>query len=66
MNCKDLAHDKTIVIIDDTINDKKLLAYWNNGPNRAWKEVKDLNIIKEIGYEDYSKGRGISWGHYLF
>ena len=64
LNCKNLAHDKTIVVIDDTINNNNLLKGWNIGPNRAWKEAKDSNMIKEIGTIDFERGRGQSWGYY--
>ena len=64
LNCKNLAHDKTIVVMDDTINNKNWLKGWNIGPNRAWKEAKDSNMIKEIGTIDFERGRGQSWGYY--
>jgi len=64
INCKKLAHDKTIVIMDDTIINQNWLRSWNLGPNRAWKEAKEWNIIKELGSVDYSPGRGQSWGYY--
>tara|TARA_B110000211_G_C13901130_1_gene473989 strand:- start:114 stop:746 length:633 start_codon:yes stop_codon:yes gene_type:complete len=64
LNCKNLAHDKTIVIMDDTVNNNNLSEFWNIGPTRAWREAKELNIIKEIGSEDYYGGRGQSWGYY--
>ena len=64
INCKKLAHDKSIVIMDDTIINDNWLRNWNLGPNRAWKEAKEWNIIKELGSVDYSPGRGQSWGYY--
>ena len=64
LNCKNLAHDKTIVILDDTINNNNWIQSWNMGPNRAWKEAKEMNIIKEIGTDDFASGRGQSWGYY--
>jgi len=64
INCKKLAHDKSIVIMDDTIINDNWLRHWNLGPNRAWKEAKEWNIIKELGSVDYSPGRGQSWGYY--
>ena len=64
INCKKLAHDKSIVIMDDTIINDNWLRNWNLGPNRAWKEAKEWNIIKELGSIDYSPGRGQSWGYY--
>ena len=63
-NCKNLAHDKTIVIIDDTINNENWIASCNIGPNRAWKEAKYSDMIKEIGSIDFQPGRGQSWGYY--
>ena len=63
-NCKNLAHDKTIVVLDDTINNKDWNCDYNNGPNRAWKEAKDSNMIKEIDSVDFQRGRGHSWGFY--
>ena len=66
LNCKNLAHDKTIVVIDDTINNENWIASYNIGPNRAWKEAKKWNIINEIGSTDFSPGRGQSWGYYNF
>ena len=40
INCKNLANDKTIVILDDTINNNMLMLGWNEGPTKAWQEAK--------------------------
>ena len=64
LNCKQLAHDKTIVVFDDTVNNNDWVHFWNIGPNRAWKEAKEWNVIKELGTLDFSPGRGQSWGIY--
>jgi predicted O-methyltransferase YrrM len=64
LNCKNLAHDKTIVILDDTMNAKNVNP-WNKGPNRIWKESKELNIIKEMESIDFSSSHGLSWGYYI-
>ena len=66
LNCKQLAHKKTIVIMDDTINDKELIKFWNDGPNKAWQECKDSKYVNELGTQDYLIGRGQSWGTYNF
>ena len=66
LNCKNLAHDKTIVIMDDTMNNKKWIRDWNIGPNRAWKEVTENNIVTEVDTSDFQVGRGQSWGYYNF
>ena len=65
LNCKNLAHDKTIVILDDTMNNNNWIKPFNIGPNIVWKEAKDCNIINEIGSIDFSPGRGQSWGYYI-
>ena len=64
LNCKNLSHDKTIVIMDDTMKDSNSINYWNIGPNRAWKECIESNIIKEIGSHDWPPLHGLSWGYY--
>ena len=66
LNCKNLAHEKTIVILDDTIDNIKLMNVWNKGPTKAWNDAKKNNIIKQIGSIDFSHGRGLSWGNYVF
>lgn len=76
LNCKMLAHEKTIVIMDDTVKKKRrwddtvkrnryAIKHWNKGPNKAWMEGIRDNIIKELGSHDYEIGRGDSWGIYL-
>ena len=66
LNCKNLAHEKTIVILDDTIDNIKLMNVWNKGHTKAWNDAKKNNIIKQIGSIDFSNGRGLSWGNYIF
>lgn len=65
LNCKKLAHDKTIVVMDDTVNNKD----WRNdvhneGPTKVWNEAKESNMVKEIGSIDFRYMRGQSWGYY--
>lgn len=66
INCKKLAHDKTIVIVDDTVNNNDLIMEWNIGPNKAWSEAIEWHFINELHTVNYSKGRGQSWGYYNF
>lgn len=65
LNCKKLAHDKTLIIMDDTMNKNTWVCGHNIGPNRTWKEAKESNVIKEIGSVDFERGRGHSWGYYI-
>lgn len=66
INCKNLAHSDTLVIMDDTVKNKNWLMHWNHGPNRAWADCISNKVIQEIGSEDCEPGRGHSWGRYLF
>lgn len=64
-NCRSLAHKNTIVIMDDTIYRKDWKHNFNIGPTKAWLNGINQNIITEISHEDYSDGRGASWGKYI-
>jgi len=78
LNCKRFAHaegglrhveggpwnNDTIIIMDDTMYKKEWEMSWNVGPNRAWQEGIKSNLITQIGYSDFTKGRGMSWGKY--
>ena len=66
LNCKNLSHEKTLIIMDDTMNNNNWIKHWNNGPNKAWNEAKENGLIKEVGTADYRRGRGQSWGYYIF
>lgn len=63
-NCKRLAHKDTIVVMDDTYNNEINKVGWNISPTRAWKEGIASGLINELGYIDFSVGRGFSWGKY--
>jgi len=65
INCKMVAHKDTIVILDDTVKDNRLIKNWNVGPNKAWLEATEWNIISELGTCDFQLGRGQSWGKYI-
>jgi predicted O-methyltransferase YrrM len=62
-NCLVLAHEKTIIVIDDTIVDKVEWVYqWNVGPTLAWLKAIQSNKIIPIKSVNYFPGRGMSWG----
>jgi predicted O-methyltransferase YrrM len=64
-NCSHLAHEDTIVILDDTIFTKEWEAHWTIGPSRAWLENLQQNKIVEIERKEYGFGKGMCWGKYL-
>jgi len=63
-NCKRLSHKETIIVMDDTMNNPEWEKSWNKGVNKAWRESIDEGLIVQNGFEDYGKGRGLSWGRY--
>jgi len=66
LNCKNLAHKNTIVIMDDTIFNIELSTGWTIGPSKAWLEGILNKCIDPINKELYGVGRGMSWGKYIF
>jgi predicted O-methyltransferase YrrM len=64
-NCKRLAHANTLVIMDDTIRERlEWTRHFNVGPTKAWVEAIERQDVENLGYVDYTKGRGMSWGRY--
>lgn len=63
-NCARLAHEKTLVIVDDIVSRSDWVQWYNRGPNRAWKEAIESGLIRQLGSVDISHGRGMTWGHY--
>lgn len=66
LNCMKLAKDTTIVILDDTIHTNGWDKWYTIDPTRVWKDNLLKNVITEINHIDYSIGRGMSWGRYIF
>ena len=66
LNCKQLAHSETIVIVDDIVKNKLFEAEWTIGPAKAWNDLIKLNMLEEISYSDYEYGKGQTIGKYLF
>jgi predicted O-methyltransferase YrrM len=64
-NCKDLAHQNTMVIMDDTIFDPVNHASWTLGPSASWSHSIVNNHIKHISGDFYCPGRGMCWGSYI-
>ena len=66
LNCRELAHSETIVIVDDIVKNKLYEAEWTVGPSKAWNDLINLNMLKEISYSDYEYGKGQTVGQYIF
>lgn len=65
INCHKLAHENTIVLMDDVVSNPKLVANWNIGVNKAWIEAISQKIIVQDEQHDYSRGRGDAVGKYI-
>jgi predicted O-methyltransferase YrrM len=64
-NCKRLAHANTLVFMDDTVrSNPHWNIFFNKGPTRAWLEMVEQKVVEDLGFEDYKKSRGMSWGRY--
>ena len=64
-NCSLLAHNDTIVILDDTVFTSGWEEPHTIGPTRTWVEHLQENKIIELNRVDYCYGRGMSWGKYI-
>lgn len=68
LNCKDLAHKDTIVIMDDVVKNPKYRSVHNEGPTIVWKEGIKAGLVKEISSIEFvtnEGGRGMAWGKYI-
>lgn len=64
-NCKPLAHQDTIVILDDTIFTHEWQAGYTVGPTQIWSEYIQQNKVVELQRKEYCHGRGMCWGKYV-
>ena len=62
-NCRKLANNQTIVILDDTVFTEEGLNY---GATRAWLTQVNNGKIREEGRVLYEGTRGMAWGKYIF
>lgn len=66
-NCKKLADENTIVMMDDVSSNNNSETVWSIEPTAVWEIAKQKNIIREIHHSEYGNpGRGMSWGKYVF
>jgi predicted O-methyltransferase YrrM len=63
INCKNLAHKDTIVIMDDVTNAGN--EAYNKGPSKAWKDAIAQKIILEDDHFEFNRWRGMSAGRYV-
>jgi predicted O-methyltransferase YrrM len=64
INCKELAHNKTVVIMDDVVLKIDQQRDWSIGPSKVWAEAILNGVIHDVYNEFYGPGRGMGWGYY--
>ena len=63
-NCRRLAHVDTLVVQNNTVTKAESFCQWNDGPVRAWGDVKQDRLVTETFSEEYGPGQGMSVGKY--
>ena len=66
-NCNMIAHNKTIIIVNDTISleQKQIFTQKNTGPTKAFETMIETQQVKLIEYHKYNNITGISIGSYV-
>ena len=60
LNCKNLSHNDTIVIMDDTVYEKTMELEWNLGPTNAWlKAIEKKLINSEFSENTFSRAANL-------
>ena len=63
--CKKNSHNDTIIIINNAINNKPFIKYWNKGPTNAWNKLTKEKKITTIIQQDFVTGVGLSICKYI-
>ena len=65
MNCRKLANENTIIIMDDIVKNPDYSTGWTVGPGKAWDNLINSNLLIETDHFDYGVGLGQSIGKYI-
>ena len=65
VGCKQLANEDTLIAVDGTVKQMANMTVMNDGPVRAWGDIKQDGIVRELSSEDYNVGQGMSVGRYV-
>lgn len=63
--CRRLAHKDTIVVMNKVVSNGENFTLLNDGPVRAWGDIREDRLLKQVLSEDYGVGEGISVGQYV-
>lgn len=64
INCKRLAHENTIVILDDYV--EETLRKHNIGPKTSWDKLVSIGFINQDKIVYFGNNRGFASGKYVF
>jgi hypothetical protein len=64
--CRQVAHSDTVIIVNNVVNNSEYKREWNLTPTNAWKDAIADGILLETSHIDYTIGRGMAWGKYVF
>lgn len=64
-NCKQLANPKTLLIVNNVLNNEKWIKYWNKEPTNIWNKMVDDKFVESIETIDIDVGRGSVIGKYV-
>ena len=54
IKCKKLANKKTILLLDDVVQENEENVYhFNSGPTKAWNELISNNFISQLDYQEF-------------
>ena len=65
LNCRKMADEKTILVMDDTVYKLRHRKTFHLGPTKVWEDaLRDEEVI-ELGREEFPpRPRGMSWGKF--
>jgi predicted O-methyltransferase YrrM len=63
-NCKHLAHEDSVFIMDDTMFSDIGYGQWNIGPTKAVSELHEKGLLINLKAIDFIPGRGMTIGNY--
>jgi predicted O-methyltransferase YrrM len=64
MNCRELAHSNTLVIMDDVVLKTDQQRDWSLGPSKVWAQAMLDKVVIHVEGQYYFPGRGMFWGYY--
>jgi len=66
VSSRKLANKDTIIILNNVLNNSEYKREWNIAPTNAWNDAIAEGILVETSHIDYTIGRGMAWGKYVF